>query len=95
MSAFGGKADVNYCAGELPLLAKSGVEKAPRDFSPNMAELGVRDRLSTEHQVSNTWKAPGTRDFRETTSWLWKTPRVGGGPGRTRTCNQTVMSGRL
>ncbi len=39
MSAFGGKADVNHCVGECPLLAISG-HTATKVRSPNSSEIG-------------------------------------------------------
>ncbi len=39
MSAFGGKADVNHCVGECPLLAISG-HPATRVRSPNSSKIG-------------------------------------------------------
>ena len=42
MSAFGGKADVNHCVGECPLIAISG-HSATRVRSPNSSKIGCTE----------------------------------------------------
>ena len=51
--------------------------------------MGFGDRLPA---AERPLKTPKTPDFPETVVWWREVGGVGGGPGRTRTCNQTVMS---
>ncbi len=66
-----------------------------RDFAelvPNVAKNRVSVAAWSATNPANPLKLP--RYFRST---VWPSVRrdLSGGPGRTRTCNQTVMSGRL
>ena len=51
MSAFGGKADVNHCVGECPLLAISG-HTATRIRSPKSSKIGCTENPLESVQIT-------------------------------------------
>ena len=59
---------------------------------PNARIIDIRRAINTpsSEQVRQPLFREGLSQWQH-----YPTPEITGGPGRTRTCNQTVMSGRL
>ncbi len=69
---------------------------APKRVSGDFTAFPAFSSLSRRLRATRVSpKPPELRGLRASMVWIWVRGKKSGGPGRTRTCNQTVMSGRL